>query len=101
MRRISKNTARQQAGDIRVVMITGDSPQCGVHIARECGLTGKSSPIYLGEFDSKQGTVVWHEMTADEEGRESNLTTDELLAKVSSAACVAVALKCVHILALN
>lgn len=82
MRRTSKNTAQQQAGDIRVVMITGDSPQCGVHIARECGLTGQETPIYLGEFDSKQGTVVWHEMSANEEGRESSLTTDELLAEV-------------------
>ena len=95
MRRISKNTAIQQAGDIRVVMITGDSPQCGVHIARECGLTGLSTPIYLGEFDSKQGTVVWHEMSAEDGAGEANLTTDELLAKVSSAFCVAVALECV------
>ena len=76
-------------------MITGDSPQCGVHIARECGLTGQSTPIFLGEFDSKQGTVVWHEMSADDGGRETNLTTDELLAKVSSAVCVAVVLECV------
>lgn len=95
MRRISKNVAHQQAGDIRVVMITGDSPQCGVHIARECGLTGESTPIYLGEFDSKQGTVIWREMSADDEERETNLTTDELLAKVSIAVCVAIALECV------
>lgn len=76
-------------------MITGDSPQCGVHIARECGLTGKSSSIYLGEFDSKQGTVIWHEMSAEDEGREGNLTTDELLAKVSGLVCIATTLKCV------
>jgi len=101
MRRILKNTAQTQAGDIRVVMITGDSPQCGVHIARECGLTGQSTPIFLGEFDSKQGTVVWHEMSADDEGREANLTTDELLAKVSSAGCVAVALQCVACICLK
>lgn len=101
MRRILKNTAQTQAGDIRVVMITGDSPQCGVHIARECGLTGQSTPIFLGEFDSKQGTVMWHEMSADDEGREANLTTDELLAKVSSAGCVAVALQCVACICLK
>ena len=95
MRRTLKNTAQQQDGDIRVVMITGDSPQCGVHIARECGLTGVSTPIYLGEFDSKQGTVLWHEMSAEDEEKESALTTDELLAKVSCAIYDAFALKCV------
>ena len=97
MRRTSKNTAHQQAGDIRAVMITHDSPQCGVHIALDFGLTGHSTPIFLGEFDSKQGTVVWHEMSADNEGKETNLTTDALIAKVSSAVCVAVALECVAI----
>ena len=64
-------------------MITGDSPQCGVHIARECGLTGKQTPIYLAEFDSKQGLVIWNEMGAEDEKCETNLTTDELLLKVT------------------
>lgn len=63
-------------------MITGDSPQCGVHIARECGLTGKNTPIYLAEFDSKQGLVVWNAMGAEDANCETNVTTDELLAKV-------------------
>lgn len=81
-------------------MITGDSPQCGVHIARECGLTGKETRIYLGEFDAKQGTVVWHEMGAEDANSEANLLTDELISKVRCGICSVIQKTCVAFLTL-
>jgi len=40
-------------------MITGDSPQCGVYIARELGMVPASASVLLGEFDHATASVRW------------------------------------------
>ena len=40
-------------------MITGDSPQCGVYIARELGMVNPSASVLLGDFDPATATVHW------------------------------------------
>ena len=68
---------------MRPVMITGDSPQCGAYIARACGMVPPGVPLMLGEYDNKQGSVVWSEMTACGGETATPLTTTELMDKVS------------------
>jgi len=64
-------------------MITGDSPQCGAYIARECGMIAPDTKLMLGEFSSKEGVVMWAEMTACDESVRDPVSTADLLAKVS------------------
>ena len=40
-------------------MITGDSPQCGVYIARELGMVPPSAAVLLGDFDHTTASVTW------------------------------------------
>lgn len=63
-------------------MITGDSPQCGAYIARQCGMVPPDAKLMLGEYDGKQGTVVWSEMTTGGAGGTTPVSTNELLDKV-------------------
>lgn len=45
-------------GDIRPVMITGDTALTGIFIARQCGMIEPLQTVLLGDLD--QGRVVWH-----------------------------------------
>jgi len=40
-------------------MITGDSPQCGVYIARELGMVAPGALVLLGDFEPASATVRW------------------------------------------
>lgn len=71
-----------QDGNIRTVMITGDSPQCGAYIARQCGMVPPDAKLILGEYDGKQGTVVWSEITSGGASDQPPVSTNELMAKV-------------------
>lgn len=48
---------RLKAGDIRVVMITGDNAMCGCYIARESGMVSPEAQVILG--DMAQGELKW------------------------------------------
>ncbi|KAK3240844.1 hypothetical protein CYMTET_49347 [Cymbomonas tetramitiformis] len=64
-----------KAGNVRPIMLTGDNAQCGIHIARACGMVNKvtirltvartrgiqDAEILLGDVVEKSGerTVVW------------------------------------------
>ena len=84
---------RPQAGNVRPVMITGDSVQCGIFIAQEVGMVPEGVNLYLGDFVSKLGTVVWSPAGGDLRLKSTDsdpphadaLTTDELLAQVRRA----------------
>ncbi|KAI9478570.1 MAG: hypothetical protein EXX96DRAFT_571395 [Benjaminiella poitrasii] len=45
-------------GDVRPVMITGDTALTGIFIARQCGMISDGQTVLLG--DLVQGQVVWH-----------------------------------------
>jgi cation-transporting ATPase 13A3/4/5 len=40
-------------------MITGDSPQCGIYIAKELGMVPRGTRVLLGDFDPTDATVRW------------------------------------------
>jgi cation-transporting ATPase 13A3/4/5 len=45
-----------QKGDVRPVMITGDTAMTGVFIARKCGLVPSTATVLLGELRGKKAT---------------------------------------------
>ncbi|KAI7902541.1 uncharacterized protein BX663DRAFT_552451 [Cokeromyces recurvatus] len=45
-------------GDVRPVMITGDTALTGIFIARQCGMISAEQTVLLG--DLVQGKVIWH-----------------------------------------
>ncbi|KAI8973216.1 hypothetical protein BDF20DRAFT_881064 [Mycotypha africana] len=45
-------------GDVRPVMITGDTALTGIFIARQCGMIEPDRHVYLG--DMVNGSMVWH-----------------------------------------
>lgn len=67
---------------MRPVMITGDSAQCGAYIARACGMVPPDAKLMLGEYDGKQGTLMWSEMTACGGDGAAPISTAELMDKV-------------------
>ncbi|KAE8999169.1 putative cation-transporting ATPase 13A3 [Phytophthora rubi] len=60
---------RLKAGDIRVVMITGDNAMCGCYIARNSGMVDSDSRVVLGDVErtgsglsAKVGDVEWRDV---------------------------------------
>ncbi|EGZ08658.1 hypothetical protein PHYSODRAFT_318641 [Phytophthora sojae] len=61
--------AQLKAGDIRVVMITGDNAMCGCYIARNSGMVAPDSRVILGDVErtgsgvnAKLGDVEWRDV---------------------------------------
>ncbi|KAG1712859.1 hypothetical protein DVH05_000594 [Phytophthora capsici] len=58
-----------KAGDIRVVMITGDNAMCGCYIARNSGMVAPDSRVIFADVErtgsglnAKTGTVQWRDV---------------------------------------
>ncbi|OWZ18491.1 P-type ATPase (P-ATPase) [Phytophthora megakarya] len=61
--------AQLKAGDIRVVMITGDNAMCGCYIARNSGMVAPDSRVIVGDVertgsgvDTNVGEVEWRDV---------------------------------------
>jgi len=54
-----------EGGDIRTVMLTGDSVFTGIHIAMESGMIKKDKQVLLGQLDHTDDTVHWTDARTD------------------------------------
>ena len=63
-----KNTLREETrdvirqldeGDVKSVMVTGDSLLTGICIARECGMIKSDETVLLGKGVNEHGDVIW------------------------------------------
>ncbi|KAL3670651.1 hypothetical protein V7S43_003841 [Phytophthora oleae] len=64
----SEAISQLKAGDIRVVLITGDNAMCGCYIARSSGMVASNSKVVLGEMvrsNDQISTLTWRDI--DEE----------------------------------
>ncbi|KAL0095736.1 hypothetical protein F4703DRAFT_1729042 [Phycomyces blakesleeanus] len=57
--------AELKGGDVRTVMITGDTALTGIFIARQCGMISTGQRAILG--DVKNGSVVWTDIDSEKE----------------------------------
>ncbi|KAI7865249.1 hypothetical protein BDF14DRAFT_1730653 [Spinellus fusiger] len=57
--------AALKGGDVRTVMITGDTALTGIFIARQCGMVAADQRVLLG--DVKEDRVVWHDVDTEEQ----------------------------------
>ncbi|KAG7380585.1 hypothetical protein PHYPSEUDO_007025 [Phytophthora pseudosyringae] len=60
--------AQLKAGDIRVVMITGDNAMCGCFIGRKSGMVTPASRVILGGMErsgDRVSTLVWRDVDDD------------------------------------
>jgi cation-transporting ATPase 13A3/4/5 len=57
-------------GDVRTVMITGDTALTGIYIARQCGMIDPGQDIFLGDLVHNQ--MVWHNIDTGNEVNDIN-----------------------------
>ncbi|KAI9255357.1 hypothetical protein EDC94DRAFT_617434 [Helicostylum pulchrum] len=62
-------------GDIRTVMITGDTALTGIYIARQCGMIDPGQDIFLGDLVHNQ--MVWRNINTGNEINDINTVLNE------------------------
>lgn len=68
-------------GDVRSVMITGDSIYTGVAIARECEMIDARKTCWIGDVKERSGQVTWEDFDK-EESADNQLSTQDLCKKI-------------------
>ncbi|KAI9024285.1 hypothetical protein CLU79DRAFT_99799 [Phycomyces nitens] len=69
----AENIGELKSGDIRTVMITGDTALTGVYIARQCGMSDPGTRVILGDMDTTTDRVVWIDVDEPEKFGDVNI----------------------------